>query len=94
MNVSELIKWATKEENDIKNRVIKYDPRRISNIECYFRMIREQGTEIIQLEKDIKKRYKNICDAIEYFNKHEVSIPVNVSKTEEPKNANTANSAK
>lgn len=75
MNIKSLIKWAKDEELAIDNKIFKYQPKFMNNIGCYFKMIREQGGEIIKLEEEIQKRNKNICDAITYFRDHDVKIP-------------------
>ena len=91
MNIPLLVKWAKEQKDNIDQRKDSYDDIFRLEMWAHFKMINDQGLEIIKFEKDIEQRRKQIGTSLLFLDKHGAKQP-NDNLTRVPEHTRNSNS--
>ena len=75
MNIPTLVKWAKEQKDNIDQRKDSYQELSRLEMWAHFKMINDQGLEIIKFEKDIQQRKNQISTSIIYLKEKGAKVP-------------------
>ena len=88
MNIPTLAKWAGEQKELINLKKDNYEDLNKLDMWAHFKMINDQGLEIIKFEKDIQQRKNQISTSLTFLDKQGAKIPNETSGQSQQPNRN------